>query len=162
MDDSETHWSLQNHVRKVSGYTWNLKFRNNIGQVATKNLTLFVVISNTFIVFIEDDFIIFWAFCTKKGRKCFPKTSIFKYFVMSKMLKYNVLVVLSSFLHKFRCLLYFDLSSWDLVPKKLLRNLDLFIIALCNSFFIKGASFARRYFCLIGPYLSNILSIVSL
>ena len=27
------------HVWNTFGYTWNLKFRNNIGEVATKNLT---------------------------------------------------------------------------------------------------------------------------
>ena len=84
------------------------------------------------------------------------------YFVMSKLLKYTFLVVLSSFLQKICCLLYFYLSSWDLVLNKLLRNLDLFIISLCNTIAVKWASFARIYLCLIGACLSNILNIVSL
>ena len=75
-----------------------------------------------------------------------PKTAIIHYFFdVSKLLKYSFLVVLSSFLQKICCVLYFHLASCDLVLKKLLRNLDLFIIFLCNSFVIKGASFAQSY-----------------
>ena len=36
---------------------------------------------------------------------------------------------------------------------------DIFIISLNNFFVIKGASFARRYFCLLGARLSNLLYI---
>ena len=87
----------------------------------------------------------------EKGRETiFQKLLLSATFLKSMLLKYSLLVVLSSFLQKFRYLLYFNLSSCNLVLKKLLRNLGLFIISLCDFFVIKGASFARRYFCLIG------------
>ena len=103
----------------------------------------------------------FEHFVEKSGETVFQKLLLSTTFLMSKLLKYSFLVVLSSFLQKFGCLSYFNLSYCDLVLKKLLRNLDLFIISLWNSFVIKGASFARRYFCLIGACFSNILHIVS-
>ena len=105
---------------------------------------------------------IFEHFVERRGKTVSQKLLLATTFLMSKLLKYSFLVVLGSFLQKFHCLLHFNISSWDLVLKKLIRNLDLFINSLCSSFVIKGASFARRYFCLIGACFSNILNIVFL
>ena len=41
-------------------------------------------------------------------------------------------------------------------------NLDLFMVALCSSFVIKGASLARTYFLLIGTCLLKMQKTVSL
>ena len=162
IDCCDDRISYISHVWRVFWYTWNLKFRNNIEEGATKiwhsllSLATLLSFSLRMILLFSEHFE------EKKGENVFQKLLFSTNFLMSKLLKYNILVVLSSFLQKFLCFLYFNLSSWDLVPKKLLRNLDLFIIALCNFFVIKGTSFARRYFCLTGAYLSNILNIVSL
>ena len=83
-------------------------------------------------------------------------------FLVSRLLKYSFLVVLKSFLQKLRYILYFFLLVKDLDFKYLFLNLDCFIISLCKFFVIKGASFARIYFFLIGAYLSKTERIVSL
>ena len=108
-----------------------------------------------FIVFIKDEFITFDNFVEKNGGTV-PETSIINNIFTP------FLAALSRFLQKFWYFLYSNISSWDLVFKKSSRNYGPFIICLCNCFVIKGALFARRYFCLIGACLSNMLNIVSL
>ena len=70
------------HVWNIFGYAWNLKIRNNIGEVAVKKFDII--------------------------RRHFTHT----YFLMFKLLKYNFVVVLSSFLQKFHCLLHFNLHAF--------------------------------------------------
>ena len=83
-------------------------------------------------------------------------------FLVSRLLKYSFLVVLKGFLQKLRCILHCFLYVKDLDLKYLFLNLDRFIISLCKFFVIKGASFSRIYFFLIGAYLLKAERIVSL
>ena len=53
----------------------------------------------------------FEHFVEKSGETVFQKFLLPTAFLMSKLLKYNFFVVLSSFLQTFRCLLYVNISS---------------------------------------------------
>ena len=73
------------------------------------------------------------------------------------------------FLQKFSCFLYFYLSSWDLFLKKLLRNLNLFIMFLhsffltkrgfiCSKIFLFDCNMFIKYikYCFLWSYLNHI------
>ena len=90
-------------------------------------------------------FSLFDAFFVKRETTVYQKvllSVIFFFFFVLRPSKYGFLVFLNSFLHKFHKILYFSLLVWLLSFKN-------FIIALWSSIFIKGASFAGRYFFLI-------------
>ena len=84
----------------------------------------------------------------KRGKIFLQKVLLSVTFLVSKLLKlfkvsYKIYVVYCSFF----------LSVRDFDFKYLVLNLDLFIISLCKFFVIKGASFTRICFFLIGACL---------
>ena len=82
----------------------------------------------------------------KKGETVFQTLQLTTTFKMSKLLTYSFLVVHSSFLQKCRCLFYVNHFSLDLILEKLLCNLGLLIISLCNSFVIKRGFICSKIF----------------
>ena len=133
--------------------------QSNAWERSVRRAPNFFIIRNMFLCVIKNNLFTFChLFFVKKTSYSVPEGFIILDFFVLRLSKCDFLVFiifLNSFLHQFRWILQFSLLAWDLSFKNLFLYLDLLIMHLWSSLVLKGASFVRRYFFLLGTCLED-------